>query len=232
MNLSTLYRLYDRALEVIAAALMVIVTLIIVAGFFFRWIGYSLVWYDEIGAISLCWLTYYAGALAALRGAHIVFPGLVNALPANLRVAATFLASAITIFFFGLLAVTGIAVVRILKGDTLVSLPDVPLQVTQSVIPITAVLFVIAELIRLPGLFATHAADRWSIMRSRKHSSRSASIRRNLPKRRGHHDDRADADRNVRAGVDQRTGRSRARRGRGRRDLDRTGAIMCRTSPW
>ena len=39
-----------------------------------------------------------------------------------------------------------------LKGDTLVSLPDVSLQVTQSVIPITAVLFVIAELIRLPGL--------------------------------------------------------------------------------
>ena len=46
----------------------------------------------------------------------------------------------------------GITVVQILKGDTLVSLPDVSLQVTQSVIPITAVLFVIAELIRLPGL--------------------------------------------------------------------------------
>ena len=74
MNLSTLYRLYDRVLEAIAAALMAIVTLIIVAGFFFRWIGYSLVWYDEVGAISLCWLTYYAGALAALRGAHIGFP--------------------------------------------------------------------------------------------------------------------------------------------------------------
>ena len=31
-------------------------------------------------------------------------------------------------------------------------LPEVSLQITQSVIPITAVLFVIAELIRLPGL--------------------------------------------------------------------------------
>ncbi len=46
----------------------------------------------------------------------------------------------------------GAAVVQILKGDTLVSLPEVSLQVTQSVIPITAVLFVIAELLRLPGL--------------------------------------------------------------------------------
>ena len=118
----------------------------------FRWIGYSLVWYDEVGAISLCWLTYYAGALAALRGAHIGFPGLVNALPPNWRVAATCLASAITIFFFALLTWTGIAVEQVLKGDTLVSLPDVSLQVTQSVIPIAAVLFVIAELVRLPGL--------------------------------------------------------------------------------
>jgi TRAP-type C4-dicarboxylate transport system permease small subunit len=152
MNLETVNRLYDRVLEVIAAALMAAVTLIIVAGFCFRWIGYSLVWYDEVGSISLCWLTYYAGALAALRGAHIGFPGLVNAMPANWRVAVTFLSSAITIFFFALLAWMGIAVVQILKGDTLVSLPEVSLQVTQSVIPITAVLFVIAELLRLPDL--------------------------------------------------------------------------------
>jgi TRAP-type C4-dicarboxylate transport system permease small subunit len=152
MNLATLHRLYDRLLEAIAAAMMAGVTLIIVAGFVFRWAGHSLSWYDEVASISLCWLTYYAGALAALRGAHIGFPGLVNALPAKWRVAATLLASAVTIFFFGLLAITGAMVVRILQGDTLVSLPEVSQQVTQSVIPIGAVLFVAAELIRLPGL--------------------------------------------------------------------------------
>ncbi|WP_137043060.1 TRAP transporter small permease [Pseudolabrys sp. FHR47] len=145
-------RWYDRALEVIAAAMMTIVTLIIVAGFIFRWAGHSLVWYDEVAAISLCWLTYYGGALAALRGAHIGFPGLVNAMPANWRVAATFFSSTVTIFFFGLLAYMGLQVVQILKGDTLVSIPEVSLQVTQSVIPITSLLFVIAELVKLPGL--------------------------------------------------------------------------------
>lgn len=152
MDLATLQRIYDRVLEAIAAALMGMVTLIIVAGFVFRWVGQPLVWYDEVGAISLCWLTYYASALAALRGAHIGFPGLVNAMPANLRVAMTLIASAITIAFFVLLTWMGFAVVQILKGDTLVSIPEVSLQVTQSVIPITSVLFVIAELIRLPGL--------------------------------------------------------------------------------
>jgi TRAP-type C4-dicarboxylate transport system permease small subunit len=152
MNLSSLYLLYDRVLEAIAAVMMAIVTLIIVVGFAARWTGHSLVWYDEVASISLCWLTYYAGALAALRGAHIGFPGLVNALPANWRVGATCLASSITIFFFALLAVTGIMVVDILHGDTLVSLPQVSQQVTESAIPITAVLFVVAELVRLPGL--------------------------------------------------------------------------------
>jgi TRAP-type C4-dicarboxylate transport system permease small subunit len=151
-TMSTVRRTYDRILEMIAAFMMAVVALMIVAGFVFRWAGESLVWYDEVAAIALCWLTYYAGALAALRGAHIGFPGLVNALPANLRVAATLLASAITILFFALLAWTGFQVVSILKGDTLVSLPEVSLQVTQSVIPITSVLFVIAELIRLPDL--------------------------------------------------------------------------------
>ncbi|MGH6726192.1 MAG: TRAP transporter small permease [Pseudolabrys sp.] len=152
MTIATVQRIYDRILEAIAAAMMGIVTLIIVAGFVSRWAGHSLVWYDEVASISLCWLTYYAGALAALRGAHIGFPGLVNALPANWRVAATLFASAVTIAFFALLAITGAIVVRVLHGDVLVSLPDVSQQITQSVIPIASTLFVIAELIRLPGL--------------------------------------------------------------------------------
>jgi TRAP-type C4-dicarboxylate transport system permease small subunit len=147
-------RIYDRVLEVIAVVLIVAVTVIVTMGFVYRWFGASLVWYDEVASIALCWLTYYGGALAALRGAHIGFAGFVNALPARWRVAATLFSSAVTIFFFGLLTVLGIDVVQILKGDTLVSIPEVSLQVTQSVIPIASALFVLAELIRLPDLIA------------------------------------------------------------------------------
>lgn len=150
--MASLRRIYDRFLEVIAVVMIVAVTVIVVAGFTYRWLGLSLVWYDEIASIALAWLTYYAGALAALRGAHIGFSGMVNAMPANWRVAATLFASATSIFFFGLLAIMGIQVVQILKGTTLVSVTEISLQVTQSVIPIAAVLFVIAELIRLPEL--------------------------------------------------------------------------------
>lgn len=150
--MTTIRRIYDRVLEAIAVLLIVAVTAIVVAGFVYREIGLSLVWYDEVASISLCWLTYYAGALAALRGAHIGFSGFVNALPPTWRVAATLFASAVTIFFFGLLAVTGIQVVQILGGTTLVSIPEISQQYTQSVIPIASALFILAELIRLPEL--------------------------------------------------------------------------------
>ena len=150
--MKSLRRIYDRILEAIAVALIVAVTAIVTMGFVYRWVGESLVWYDEVASIALAWLTYYASALAALRGAHIGFSGFVNSLPARWRVAATVFSSAVTIFFFALLAVMGTKVVQILKGDTLVSIPEVPLQLTQSVIPIASLLIVIAELIRLPDV--------------------------------------------------------------------------------
>jgi TRAP-type C4-dicarboxylate transport system permease small subunit len=147
---ASLRRIYDHLVEVIAVAMIVAVTVIVIMGFVYRWLGFSLVWYDEVASISLAWLTYYASALAASRGAHIGFAGFVNTLPANLRVAATLLASVVTIGFFVLLAVTGWQVVEILAGTTLVSVPEISQQLTQSVIPISSAMFVLAELLRLP----------------------------------------------------------------------------------
>jgi TRAP-type C4-dicarboxylate transport system permease small subunit len=145
-------RIYDRALEAIAVVMIVAVTAIVCAGFISREFGHSLVWYDEVASISLAWLTYYGAALAALRGSHIGFAGFVNALPAKWRVIATVTASAITIFFFGMLAVTGMLVMQVIAGITLVSLPEVSQSLAASVIPITSVLLVVAELVRLPVL--------------------------------------------------------------------------------
>ena len=104
--------IYDRVLEAIAVLLIVAVTAIVTMGFVYRWVGASLVWYDEVASIALCWLTYYASALAAMRGAHIGFSGFVNSLPANLRVAATLFSSLVTIAFFVVLIVMGFQVVQ------------------------------------------------------------------------------------------------------------------------
>lgn len=141
---------FEILLEAITAALVVALTALIIAGAVFRYSGASLSWYDEVASVGLVWLTYYGAALGALKGAHIGFPGIVNALPPRLRLAAALVAEAFVFLFFGLLAYTGWEVLVVLEGATLVSLPSVPVQLTQSVIPIGAVLFMIAEAMRLP----------------------------------------------------------------------------------
>jgi TRAP-type C4-dicarboxylate transport system permease small subunit len=144
--------IYDRILEVIAVILIVAVTMIVVCGFGFRWAGRSLVWYDEVASISLAWLTYYAAALAAMRGSHLGFSGFVNSLPAKTRVVAVLFSSGVTIFLFVLMAYVGTKLLPVIAGITLVSMPAVSQALVMSAIPIASTLFVIAELLRLPGL--------------------------------------------------------------------------------
>jgi TRAP-type C4-dicarboxylate transport system permease small subunit len=150
---------FELVLELIVVALVVGECLLIIAGFMFRYTGRSLTWYDELASVGLAWLTYYGAALAALKGAHIGFPGILNALPRGLRIAGTIVAEAFVFGFFGVLVWTGLEVVEILEGSTLVSLPSVSLQLTQSAIPIGAALFIIAEALRLPAVMREAAGS-------------------------------------------------------------------------
>jgi TRAP-type C4-dicarboxylate transport system permease small subunit len=145
---------FERTLEWIVIALMTILFVEVTIGVVFRAAGASLVWYDEVASILLAWLTYYASALAALKRAHIGFPGLVQGLERRYRVAATLFAESLVIAFFVLLAWVGYAVLDVLASDNLVSLPSVSVAWTQSVIPIGATLFVIASLLNLPAVLA------------------------------------------------------------------------------
>jgi TRAP-type C4-dicarboxylate transport system permease small subunit len=150
---------YERLLECIVVLLMVLLTALVIAGAFFRYIGSALSWYDEVASIGLVWLTYYGAALAALRGAHIGVASVVNALPPKLRLLSTIFAEAVVIAFFIVLAITGVQVVLVLAGEHLVSLPSVPTQLTQSVIPVGAVLFIVAELLRMPDTLRAAAGS-------------------------------------------------------------------------
>ena len=147
---NTLRTAFERLLEWIVIALVVALTALVICGAAFRYAGHALDWYDEVAEVGLVWLTYYGAALAALRGAHIGVPGLVNALPPRARVAVTLIAEGFVFLFFGVLAYTGVEVLTVLSGDHLVSLPQVSLVLTQSAIPIGAMLFIIAEAFRLP----------------------------------------------------------------------------------
>jgi TRAP-type C4-dicarboxylate transport system permease small subunit len=122
----------------------------VIAGVVFRYSGYALVWYDEVATILLAWVTYYGSALAVLKHGHMGVPEIVRMLPRGLRMAFTALAQACTAAFFVLLAWTGYSILEILATDRLVSLPSVSVAWVNSVMPITAVLFLIAQALVLP----------------------------------------------------------------------------------
>jgi TRAP-type C4-dicarboxylate transport system permease small subunit len=145
-----LRRLLERLLELVCTALIGGLAVVVVLAVIFRKAGSSLVWYDEVAAIMLVWLTYYGAALAALRRAHLGFPGLISASPPGLRVPALIIAEVLVIGFFLVLAWYGWQVIVILVGDHLTSLPWVPVAFTQSVIPIGGLLIALAELLTLP----------------------------------------------------------------------------------
>ena len=148
--LGTWRRRYERLLEWIAIVLMAALAVEVMAGVAFRYSGYSLVWYDEVATILLAWVTFYGSALAVLKHAHMGVPEIVRMMPPRLRVAATLLAQMCTLVFYLILAWTGYAVLEILATDTLVSLPAVSVAYAQSVIPVSAVLIIIAQLLVFP----------------------------------------------------------------------------------
>jgi TRAP-type C4-dicarboxylate transport system permease small subunit len=141
---------YERFLEWICIALMVTLAAEVTAGVIFRYSGHSLVWYDEVATILLAWVTFYGSALAVLKHAHMGVPEIVRMLPPGSRVAAAVVAQLCTLAFFVLLAWVGYSILEILAADRLVSLPEVPVAYANSVIPISAVLIMVGQLLVFP----------------------------------------------------------------------------------
>ncbi|QPC42704.1 TRAP transporter small permease subunit [Kaustia mangrovi] len=140
----------ERVLAIVSIGLMAALAILVVAAVISRKLGSSFTWYDEVASVMLAWITYYGAALAALKRAHLGFPNLVATLPPGLRLPLVLLAEGLVIFFFVMVTWSGYQVVEILRGDTLTSLPWVPVRFTQSVIPIGGALFIVAELLTVP----------------------------------------------------------------------------------
>jgi TRAP-type C4-dicarboxylate transport system permease small subunit len=155
-------RLVELVLEIVCMILMVGLAVVVVGAVVYRWAGASLVWYDEVAAIMLAWLTYYGAALAAVRRAHLGFPGVFDASPPAVRVVMLVVSETLVIGFFLLIAWYGWDVIVILAGGSLTSLPWISVSFTQSVIPIGCALIALAELLTLP--------ERWREVRGQEHA--------------------------------------------------------------
>ena len=151
---------YEKFLEAVVILLMATLAIEVTVGVIFRSIGHSLVWYDEIASILLAWLTFYGSALAAAKRAHIGCPEVVAMLPPGVRVVLRFIAEMLVIAFFALVAWVGWSVMDVLATDHLVSLPGIPVSFVQSVLPISALLIIAAELFTLPQVLIAARSER------------------------------------------------------------------------
>ena len=143
---------FQKVLEGAVIVLVTAMALLVVLGVVFRKTGAALVWYDEVASILLAWLTYYGAALVALSRGHIGVPALVDRLHGRARTCVVLVGEVAVIAFFVVLAWAGLQVQSALAGTALVSLPGVPAALAQSVIPIGAVLFIIAQLLSMPAV--------------------------------------------------------------------------------
>lgn len=148
----------ERILELILMLLMAGLTAVVVIAVIYRKMDASLSWYDEVASVMLAWITYYGGALAVIKRKHIGFDSVLLAVPMPVRMYLAVFAEIVFIAFFALLAWAGWVVLQVLEGDSLVSLRWVPVQFTQSVIPIGAALFIICELLAAPKYLRMVAA--------------------------------------------------------------------------
>lgn len=149
---------FERFLEAVVFVLMIALAVLVAAAVVFRKLNAPIIWYDEVAVILLAWITYYGAALAALKGAHISVSALVDTLPRGPRIAVTLFGEACVIGFFLVLAWAGWRVLDVLATDYLVTLPKVSNNYVQSVIPIGSLLYVVAELLRLPAVLRGAAA--------------------------------------------------------------------------
>jgi TRAP-type C4-dicarboxylate transport system permease small subunit len=156
-GLAGLRAAYERVLEWVVVALMVALAVEVVLGVVFRSIGQALGWYDEMASVLLAWLTFYGAALASLKRAHISCPELLELAAPQVKRTLNIVAQMLVIGFFALLAWVGASILPILATDALVSLPQIPMSVVQSVIPISATLIVVAETMHLVALLRDRA---------------------------------------------------------------------------
>ena len=153
--MSVLRLLVDRTLQGICAFLMLGLAVIVTVAVAFRLGGSSLVWYDELAAVWLAWLALFGAALAAGRRAHLGFDGLLKAVrPVPLRLALFAVGELCVLGFFAVMAVYGWKALAVIAGETLVSLPWLDNAVVQSAVPVSAVLFMLAQAASWPRALA------------------------------------------------------------------------------
>ena len=140
----------DRILQGVCALLMIGLAAMVIIAVALRTIGQSPLWYDEVAAIWLVWLTFFAAALVTLRRVHLGFDAALKAMPPLLRGFCFVGGEMIALAFYAAVAFYGWRVLDIIAGETLVSLPWLGYEIVQSVIPVSAAIMLVGQLLSAP----------------------------------------------------------------------------------
>lgn len=190
MNLiNRLSDIMSLVLETFTVLLMVMLTSVVIVAVLARLSGNSFSWYDEVAAIMLAWITYYGSALAALKRRHIGFDTVLLLIPPRARMASVLIGEVVILVFFVLMAWAGFRVLAVLEGSYLVSLTWVPVQFTQSVIPLGALLFILCQLLSLPDYWQKTRAG-ISLEHAEIEEEVDAELDKQSHRHEDHHEDR------------------------------------------
>lgn len=140
----------DVFLQVICLTILVALAIVVLLGIAFRYSGNSLIWYDEVAAVLLAWITFFGAALAMNRDAHMGFSGLLYSLPPVARLSLFVL---VEVIVFTVLAITvwaGWTILAIFGGETMTTLRWMPRAVVQGVLPVSAGLMMLARALSMP----------------------------------------------------------------------------------
>lgn len=145
-------RLLRAGLEWLTIALLIVLAVVVVAAVVSRYaLDASFVWYDEVASVLLAWITFFGAASAATRRRHLGFEGLLLAMPVPVRLTLFMVAELVVYAVFAILAYAGWFILQVFGSETLVSLEWVPLWFTQSVVPVGAALFILAQILSTPA---------------------------------------------------------------------------------
>lgn len=145
----------DVVLQTLTLALLLVLSCVVVLGVAFRYSGNSLIWYDEVAAVLLAWITFSGAALATLRNAHLGFNGLLLGSPPAVRMPLFWLGEAIFIAVFAAMVWAGWAILEIFGNETMTTLRFVPRSFVQSILPIGAGLMIVGRLLTLPQRYGS-----------------------------------------------------------------------------
>ena len=148
----------DLFLQLITLALLLTLSCVVVLGVAFRYSGNSLIWYDEVAAVLLAWITFSGAALATLRNAHLGFNGLLLGSPPIVRMTLFWLGEAIFVAVFAAMVWAGWAILDVFGNETMTTLRFVSRSFVQSILPISAGLMILGRLLTLPQRYGAAQA--------------------------------------------------------------------------